>query len=81
MMFGDHLGDAQSPLVSWQNALETCDAVRREGESAGGDADVDASSRSGDESNSHMLMQDKNSLPARGPDHRLARQSAYRERS
>ncbi len=62
MMFGDHLGDAQSPLVSWQNALETCDAFVAKVKAAGGDAEMMHLPKMGIKGNSHMLMQDKNSL-------------------
>jgi hypothetical protein len=62
MMFGDHLGDVQSPLVNWQTALETCDALVTRLEAAGGDAETMHLPKMGIKGNSHMLMQDKNSL-------------------
>jgi hypothetical protein len=62
MMFGDHLGDIQSPLVNWQTALETCDALVATLKAAGGDAETMHLPKMGIKGNSHMLMQDKNSL-------------------
>jgi hypothetical protein len=62
MMFGDHLGDSPSPLVSWQAALETCDAFVAKVKTAGGDAQMMHLPKMGIKGNSHMLMQDKNSL-------------------
>lgn len=62
MMFGDHLGDVQSPLVNWQTALETCDAYVEKVNAAGGDATMMHLPKMGIRGNSHMLMQDRNSL-------------------
>jgi len=62
MMFGDHLGDVQSPLVNWQTALETCDAYVAKVQAAGGDAEMMHLPKMGIKGNSHMLMQDRNSL-------------------
>ena len=62
MMFGDHLGDVQSPLVNWQTALETCDAYVEKVNAAGGEATMMHLPKMGIKGNSHMLMQDRNSL-------------------
>jgi hypothetical protein len=62
MMFGDHLGDVQSPLVNWQTALESCDAYVAQVQAAGGDATMMHLPKMGIKGNSHMLMQDRNSL-------------------
>jgi hypothetical protein len=62
MMFGDHLGDIESPLVNWQTALETCDALVAKLKAAGGAAATMHLPKMGIKGNSHMLMQDRNSL-------------------
>jgi hypothetical protein len=62
MMFGDHLDDVQSPLVSWQAALESCDAYVANVKAAGGDAQMMHLPKMGIKGNSLMLLQDTNSL-------------------
>jgi hypothetical protein len=46
----------------WQTALETCEALVQKMNAAGGDAETMHLPKMGIEGNSHILMQDKNSL-------------------
>jgi hypothetical protein len=62
MMFGDHLDDIQSPLVNWQMAMESCQALVDAMNAAGGSAEMMHLPKMGIRGNSHMIMQDKNSL-------------------
>jgi len=62
MVFGDHLGDAQNAFVNWQTAHDTCLALVDKMNAAGGDAQMMHLPKLGLKGNSHMLMQDKNSL-------------------
>jgi hypothetical protein len=63
IMFGDHLGDVPGPLGSlWPNNFETCNKFVEQVTAAGGDAQMMYLPKMGIKGNSHMLMQDKNSL-------------------
>jgi hypothetical protein len=62
MVFGDHLGDVSSGLVNWQTAHDTCFALVERMNTVGGDAQMMHLPKLGLKGNSHMLMQDKNSL-------------------
>ena len=62
VMFGDHLSDVPTVVVSWQKAYEACDAYVGKVRGAGGDAEMMLLPRMGIHGNSHMLMQDRNNL-------------------
>jgi len=62
MVFGDHLGDVAGGIVNWQTAHDTCLALVDKMRAAGGDAQMMHLPKLGLKGNSHMLMQDKNSL-------------------
>jgi hypothetical protein len=62
VVFGDHLADVSTPVLSWPAALADCqqyvDAINQ----AGGDATMLHLPAAGVFGNSHMLFQDKNNL-------------------
>ena len=61
-MFGDHLGDVQGGPANWAQSLETCNTYVQKVKEAGGDAVMMYLPTMGIKGNSHMLMQDRNSL-------------------
>jgi hypothetical protein len=62
VMFGDHLGDVQGGPANWAQALDSCNAYVKKVKDAGGDAVMMHLPQMGIKGNSHMLMQDRNSL-------------------
>jgi hypothetical protein len=63
VVFGDHLGDVDPPYNAfWPTALEGCNTFIARVNAAGGDATMFYLPQMGIRGNSHMLMQDKNSL-------------------
>ena len=62
VMFGDHLGDVQGGPANWAQSLETCNTYVQKVKDAGGDAVMMYLPKMGIKGNSHMLMQDRNSL-------------------
>ena len=62
VMFGDHLGDVTDAPFSWSDALDTCRTFADQLHKAGGDAEVMYLPALGIKGNSHMLMQDRNSV-------------------
>jgi pimeloyl-ACP methyl ester carboxylesterase len=62
IMFGDHLGDVQGGPANWANSFDTCQKFVAQLTKAGGDATMMHLPKMGIRGNSHMLMQDKNSL-------------------
>ena len=62
IMFGDHLGDVQGGPANWAQALESCNTYVKKVKDAGGDAVMMSLPQMGIKGNSHMLMQDRNSL-------------------
>jgi pimeloyl-ACP methyl ester carboxylesterase len=62
VMFGDHLGDVQGGPANWAQALDSCTAYVKKVKDAGGDAVMMYLPQMGIKGNSHMLMQDRNSL-------------------
>jgi hypothetical protein len=63
IMFGDHLGDVQGRLASlWTTNYDTCQKFVGQVTEASGDAQMMYLPKLGIKGNSHMLMQDKNSL-------------------
>jgi len=62
VVFGDHLADVSTPLLSWPAALADCEQYAAEINQAGGDATVLHLPAAGVFGNSHMLFQDKNNL-------------------
>jgi pimeloyl-ACP methyl ester carboxylesterase len=62
VMFGDHLGDVASTIVNWKTTYEGCNAYVEKVKAAGGDITMMWLPAMGIKGNSHMLMQDKNSL-------------------
>jgi pimeloyl-ACP methyl ester carboxylesterase len=62
VMFGDHLGDVQGGPANWAQSLESCNAYVKKVKDAGGDAVMMHLPQMGIKGNSHMLMQDRNSL-------------------
>ena len=62
VMFGDHLGDVQGGPANWAQSLEGCEKFVRSVKDAGGDAEMMHLPKMGIKGNSHMLMQDRNSL-------------------
>lgn len=62
VMFGDHLGDVQGGPAHWPQSLETCNTYVKRVKDAGGDAVMMYLPQMGIKGNSHMLMQDRNSL-------------------
>ena len=61
-MFGDHLGDVQGGPANWAQSLESCNTYVKKVKDAGGDAVMMYLPQMGIKGNSHMLMQDRNSL-------------------
>jgi pimeloyl-ACP methyl ester carboxylesterase len=62
VVFGDHVGDVQTPLLNWPAALADCQQYVDEINQAGGDATMLHLPAAGVFGNSHMLFQDKNNL-------------------
>jgi hypothetical protein len=63
IMFGDHLGDVKGQFASiWTNNFATCEKFVQQVTAAGGHAQMMYLPKMGIKGNSHMLMQDKNSL-------------------
>ena len=62
VMFGDHLEDVPTVIVSWKKTLDVCNAYVDKVKAAGGDAEMMYLPKMGIKGNSHMLMQDKNNL-------------------
>ena len=62
MVFGDHLGDVTGGPANWQTSFESCQAYVKRVAAAGGDAEMMHLPALGIKGNSHMLMQDRNSL-------------------
>jgi pimeloyl-ACP methyl ester carboxylesterase len=62
VMFGDHLEDVPTVIVSWKKTLDVCSAYVDKVKAAGGDAEMMYLPKMGIKGNSHMLMQDKNNL-------------------
>ena len=62
VMFGDHLGDVQGGPANWAASLEGCEKYVQRVKDAGGDAEMMHLPKLGIKGNSHMLMQDRNSL-------------------
>jgi hypothetical protein len=62
VMFGDHLGDVQGGIANWAQSLEGCEKYVQRVKDAGGDAVMMHLPKMGIKGNSHMLMQDRNSL-------------------
>jgi hypothetical protein len=62
VVFGDHLADVSTPLLSWPAALADCEQYVSEINQAGGDATMLHLPAAGVFGNSHMLFQDKNNL-------------------
>ena len=62
IMFGDHLGDVQGGPANWAASFETCQKFVQQLKDSGGDAEMMHLPALGIRGNSHMLMQDRNSL-------------------
>lgn len=63
VVFGDHLdNDTKLPGMSWQAIFEDCQALIERIDTAGGDAEMLYPPELGIAGNTHMLMQDRNSL-------------------
>jgi len=62
VMFGDHLGDVKGGPANWADSLATCEKYVERVKAAGGDAEMMHLPKMGIRGNSHMLMQDRNSL-------------------
>ena len=62
VMFGDHLGDVQGGPANWASSMESCQKFVKQVKDAGGDAELMHLPALGIRGNSHMLMQDRNSL-------------------
>jgi pimeloyl-ACP methyl ester carboxylesterase len=62
VMFGDHLGDVQGGPANWAQSLESCNTYVKKVKDAGGDVVMMYLPQMGIKGNSHMLMQDRNSL-------------------
>ena len=61
VMYGDHLAEVTQPL-NWMDAFESCSRFVAQLKRAGGDAEMMHLPDLGIKGNSHMLMQDKNSI-------------------
>ena len=62
-MFGDHLSDVQGGgPANWSASFEGCQNFVQQLKDAGGDAEMMYLPKLGIKGNSHMLMQDRNSL-------------------
>jgi pimeloyl-ACP methyl ester carboxylesterase len=62
VMFGDHLGDVTGGPANWAQSYESCEKYVQRVKDAGGDAVMMYLPKMGIKGNSHMLMQDRNSL-------------------
>jgi hypothetical protein len=62
IVFGDHLGDVQGGPANWAASLESCQKFAQQTTDAGGDVEMMHLPKLGIRGNSHMLMQDRNSL-------------------
>jgi hypothetical protein len=62
VMFGDHLADVPTVVVSWQTTYDGCAQYVQKVKAAGGDAQMMYLPQMGIRGNSHMLMQDRNNL-------------------
>ena len=62
VMFGDHLGDVQGGPANWAQSYDSCEKYVQRITDAGGDAVMMYLPKRGIKGNSHMLMQDRNSL-------------------
>jgi pimeloyl-ACP methyl ester carboxylesterase len=62
VMFGDHLGDVKGGPANWATSFESCEKYVAQIKAAGGDAEMMYLPKMGIKGNSHMLMQDRNSL-------------------
>jgi pimeloyl-ACP methyl ester carboxylesterase len=63
IMFGDHLNDVPGAFAKlWPANFDTCQKFVQQVKDAGGDAEMMSLPKMGIKGNSHMLMQDKNSL-------------------
>jgi hypothetical protein len=62
VMFGDHLGDVQGGPANWAQSFDSCKTFVQQLKDAGGDAEMMHLPALGIRGNSHMLMQDRNSL-------------------
>jgi len=63
VMFGDHLSDVQGGgPANWSASFEGCQNFVQQMKDAGGDAEMMYLPKLGIKGNSHMLMQDRNSL-------------------
>jgi len=62
VMFGDHLGDVKGGPANWAQSLDSCEKYVQQVKDAKGDAVMMYLPKMGIKGNSHMLMQDRNSL-------------------
>jgi len=64
VVFGDHRDNPTGlpSLPTWQTRFEACQALIARIKTAGGDAQMLSPAETGVRGNSHMIMQDKNSL-------------------
>jgi pimeloyl-ACP methyl ester carboxylesterase len=62
VVFGDHLADVSTPVLSWPAALADCEQYVAQINQAGGDATMLHLPAAGVFGNSHMLFQDRNNL-------------------
>jgi hypothetical protein len=62
VMFGDHLGDVKGGPANWATSFESCEKYVAQIKAADGDAEMMYLPKMGIKGNSHMLMQDRNSL-------------------
>jgi len=62
IMFGDHLGDVAGGPANWADSFEGCEAYAARVNEAGGDVVMMHLPAMGIHGNSHMFMQDRNSL-------------------
>jgi hypothetical protein len=62
VVFGDHLGDVQGGIANWAEFYEGCQKFVGQLKAAGGNAEMMYLPALGIKGNSHMLMQDRNSL-------------------
>jgi hypothetical protein len=62
IMFGDHLGDVSGGPANWAQSLASCQTFAEQVNAAGGRTQVMHLPALGIRGNSHMLMQDRNSL-------------------
>jgi len=62
VMFGDHLGDVKGGPANWAESFASCEKYVERVKAAGGDVEMMYLPKMGIRGNSHMLMQDRNSL-------------------